>query len=81
LDKIVEEIQSDNYHNHQDSGQGSSMEMNSISLTSMVSADSYLRPPLPPQPSQLWATPTRQEEHIVELTKDDDEIVNWLEIL
>ena len=44
----------------------------------MVSAGSYLQLPLPPQ---LWATPTRQEEYIVELTKDDDEIMNWLEIL
>jgi len=43
---------------------------------SMVSAGSYLQLPLPPQ---LWATPTRQE-YIVELTKDDDEIVIWLEI-
>jgi len=39
----------------------------------MVSASSYLQPPLPPQPSQLWATLTKQEERVVELTQEDDD--------
>ena len=32
----------------------------------MVSASSYLQPPLPPEPSQLWATPTKQEDDVVD---------------
>jgi hypothetical protein len=41
----------------------------------MVSASSHLQPPIPPQPSQLWATLTkhRQEECVVEVTQEDDD--------
>jgi hypothetical protein len=39
----------------------------------LVRSTSYLQPPLPPQPPQLWATLTEQEERIVELTQEDDD--------
>jgi hypothetical protein len=39
----------------------------------MVSASSYLQPPLPPHPSHLWATLTKREELIVKLTLEDDD--------
>jgi len=39
----------------------------------MVSTSSYLQPSLPPQPSQLWATLTKQEDRIIEVTKEDDD--------
>ena len=39
----------------------------------MVSPSSYLQPPLSPQPSQLWATLTKQEERIVRPTQEDDD--------
>jgi hypothetical protein len=34
-----------------------------------ASSESYLQLP---QPSQLWATLTKQEERVVELTQEDD---------
>jgi hypothetical protein len=40
---------------------------------SMVSASSYLQPPPPQQPSQLWATLTKQEEEIGELAQEDED--------
>jgi hypothetical protein len=40
---------------------------------SMVSASSYLQPPLPQQPQQLWATLTKQEEELGELAQEDED--------
>lgn len=40
---------------------------------SMVSASSYLQPPLPQQQPQLWATLTKQEEEIGELAQEDED--------
>jgi hypothetical protein len=44
----------------------------------MVSASSFLLPPLPPPPTWRWATLTKQEEHIVELTQEDDDEIDEL---
>ena len=46
---------------------------------SMVSAISYLQPPLPQPPPQLWATLTKQEEDIGELAQEDEDgEIDWL---
>ena len=39
----------------------------------VVGSELYLRPPLSPQPSQLWATLTNPEERIVKLIQEDDD--------
>jgi hypothetical protein len=46
----------------------------------MLSASLYLQPPIPLQPSQLWATQTKhwQEECVVEVTQDDDDEIDEL---